>query len=290
MEQRASSPNPHPGPLLPSAIPRDVTSTAGTGSSPVRPISPSLPAAAAPLERQTPTPSIEATRPGPSYHYDSALSRETSTETFTPSGGGEASNSCPAEFTPLFTVVDDARAHTTLHPEVRYIFSDDDGDNLADMLIRLNSPSGRSAATSQTVTRRGIAASSSASSVSTGTAARRTRTASALGPPVQERAIVVTLAPDGRSVASAHSLTSDWQILAAGVTAAPTLDGNASEGGLMLRISGTEGFNDHCASDSKTVRPEQLKDGRLSMEAAVELYRERMDELRKIAAAGAVLD
>ena len=223
--------------LLPSAIPRD--STESTDSR--RPSQPSAILRAASGESEGPGETED--EPVPSH----------------------------PDFAPFFTLVEDARSGTAHHPAVRYIFSDDDGDILTDALVRLNSTGSASTTTSRTVgassreTRKGIS--------STETTRKRTASAST-GVPGRERAIVITLTPDGRGVAAAHSLTPDWQVLGADVAAAPTLEGEEGEtGGLMLRIQGTAGVE---AREAEAA----------SLEAAVERYRERMEELRKVVAMG----
>ena len=88
----------------------------------------------------------------------------------------------------------------------------------------------------------------------------------------------MNLAPSGRDVASAHSLTEDWQVLGAEIGAAPMLegDGEGETGGLMLRIKGTEGI------------PQAKFDDGLSMEALIEVYKGRMDELKKVVELGGI--
>lgn len=73
-------------------------------------------------------------------------------------------------------------------------------------------------------------------------------------------------------------MTSDWQVLSAEITSAPTLEGaNGEEGkSMMLRIEGTEG--------AKRLGREEGE--ALSLEGLVEEFGRRMEELRRVVGAG----
>lgn len=73
-------------------------------------------------------------------------------------------------------------------------------------------------------------------------------------------------------------MTSDWQVLSAGISSAPTLEGASGEEGkgMMLRIEGTEG--------AKRLRREEGK--AMGLEGLVEKFGRRMEELRRVVGAG----
>lgn len=110
-------------------------------------------------------------------------------------------------FHPLFTVIQDLAANGTSyhHPHVHYIFSDDDPDPITESLL-------------QTI---------DSSEDATGTH--------------QERVVIIDVAADGHTIATAKSLSSDWQLTSTEVQLAPTFDDAdaVNEAGLMLSIIGT---------------------------------------------------
>lgn len=127
----------------------------------------------------------------------------------------------PPPFAPIFTLVNNTSTHTTHHPHVRYIFSDDDPDVLTQALADLDPELDQSAAD-----------------------------------PIlpHNRAMILDLAPDptgGYSVAWASSLSPSWAVLDAQLSQIPQSDeesNNGNEGGegngradrLMLRIEGVD--------------------------------------------------
>jgi hypothetical protein len=263
-----------------------------TSPSPSSPTSPRIGQSSGDHARP-PVSGFSATQGDVNISKPTSFSREASGESEDPSGV-EFSTANPdsytyPEFASFFTLVEDVRTGTAHNPTVHYIFTDDEGDGLTDTLFRLNSPHSVSAATSRTVTRK-ITGASSSSETSRNRGPALSAEAGEQGGsssiPPRERAIVVTLSEDGRSVATAHSLTSDWQVLGADITAAPTLHGDDLEGetgGLMLRVSGTEGI----PADVPGNGPGGAADEDVvSLEAAVERYRERMEELRRVVEAG----
>jgi len=64
-------------------------------------------------------------------------------------------------------------------------------------------------------------------------------------------------------------LTGDWQVLSAEMGKAPTLEGGGEEGGLMLRIVGTEGPKGDGLEGT-------------GLEGLVETFGRRMGELRRV--------
>ena len=149
---------------------------------------------------------------------------------------------------PFFVHVEDVPSSTTHHPAVHYVFSDDDGGALTDKLLQIEA-----GAKAQSSKRAGGAS------------------------PAAERVVVLSVGADGRSVESASSMSAEWQVLAAEVSSAPTLEGEGGDGGLMLRIRGTSGVEEGPGDGAKDAAASET-----SLEAVVANYRERMDELRKI--------
>lgn len=204
-----------------------------------------------PLPKETPTASFSSVRPTPQNpQLKRSLPRDDFPhDNFPHDGAAELIKShisdTPLPFEPFFSLVEDARATAAHHPAVHYIFSDDDTEVLPETLLTL-------ALTPQTQ--------------------KHTPASPAVAKGgVRDRYVVVTLGENGRSVASAQSLTGDWQVLGAEVSAAPMLEGEEGEtGGLMLRIQGTSGVGEDGGGAEGDV------------EGAVERFRERMTELRRV--------
>ncbi|KFY88888.1 hypothetical protein V498_06621 [Pseudogymnoascus sp. VKM F-4517 (FW-2822)] len=153
----------------------------------------------------------------------------------------EAQEAMPARppFTPFFTLVDDASSSSTHHPvNVRYIFSDDDDQDLTDDFLAAISGEPSPQSSSHIM--------QSSSSI---TSSQRPSARDAREP--EHRTILVDLDATGTAVTSAHSLSSSWQVLSASVTKAPTwesgptaADNNEEDGAsarFMLRLEGTKG-------------------------------------------------
>jgi hypothetical protein len=113
----------------------------------------------------------------------------------------------------------------------------------------------------------------------------------------EERVLIIDVNDSGDGITSASSLSSNWQILSASLTSAPTWDGadpssdnNDQEGnrdrGLMLRVEGvgvekeeeTEGLG--IAAGKSTVLGEE------EMQSLLEGFDRKMGVLMKIVAAG----
>ena len=73
-------------------------------------------------------------------------------------------------------------------------------------------------------------------------------------------------------------MTPDWQVLNAEVTPAPMLEGGeeGETGGLMLKIEGTEGVSLQSTAEESEV----------GMEGLVEIFKGRMEELRRVVEKG----
>jgi hypothetical protein len=253
--------------------------------------------------------------------------------------GGEAESkedviSSIPPFQPLFTLIEDTRTGNHHHPAVHYVFTDDDGDMITDAAQRieelraayeasLRSTSAgdkkrsrsRSASHTPNDPARGKARAEGSLRSKSRSRSRSLGTGRTSARP-RERFIVVTLGPDGRSIAAAHSMTSDWQVLEAEVSTAPMLDGveggREEEGGggnggagdhadeegedeageidaregrskqklqpLMLKIEGTE----EITGAGNGERGDGGGKGVGGIEEEVERFRLRMNELKKV--------
>jgi hypothetical protein len=99
-------------------------------------------------------------------------------------------------------------------------------------------------------------------------------------------------ATHGYRIASAHSLTPDWQVLNTSLSLAPTFDtpqttndpdtdpNTSSSGALMLRIEGTAGFPRDVASGKDRDAKSQ------TLEEMMEQFEKRMSELRRVIETG----
>ncbi|MCJ1414780.1 hypothetical protein MMC32_001108 [Xylographa parallela] len=182
------------------------------------------------------------------------LSEDSTTTQIPPFPPTDASTTEPASqpFSPFFTLIEDAHSPTTHHPTVHYIFSDDDSDLLTNTLLHIHD--------SQAAPR-------------PDTQSRSTSSPIRAEQKIKERYVVLDLAASGMAVESVHSLTGDWQVLSAEIGKAPTLEGGGGEGGLMLRIEGTEG-------------PKGEGVEGLGLEGLVETFGRRMGELRRVVEGG----
>ncbi|KAI9846936.1 MAG: hypothetical protein M1838_001099 [Thelocarpon superellum] len=116
---------------------------------------------------------------------------------------------------PFFTLIEDVSTSTHHHPNVHYVFSDDDTDLMTHAALRALSPSppppldGQGQAHAHAP---GTSSSSVSASLHDG-----------LAQP-QERYLVLDLNATGDAVTAAHSLSTDWQVIGVDVTSAPTWD------------------------------------------------------------------
>ncbi|MCJ1292415.1 hypothetical protein MMC34_003965 [Xylographa carneopallida] len=182
------------------------------------------------------------------------LSSDSTTTQIPPSPTTEPPATEPASqpFNPFFTLIEDAHSPTTHHPTVHYIFSDDDPDLLTNALLHIHDSQAAQAPSTQS---------------------RGPGSPPRVDQDTQERYVLLNLAASGTAVDSVHSLTGDWQVLSAEIGKAPTLEGGGGEGGLMLRIEGTEG--------SKAEGVECL-----GLEGLVETFGRRMGQLRRVVEGG----
>ena len=146
----------------------------------------------------------------------------------------------PPTFRPFFTLVEDAASGEHYHPTVHYFFSDDDPDGLTSSLL--------DAMHSQQ--------------------------------DPNHRLLLVDVAQDGRTVTSAHSLNSSWQIASTSTVPAPSWTDSgpatASEG-LMLKLEGQE---------AQTPFDSKAEDAVQRMESDIEAFRNRLAHLQNVLAEG----
>ncbi|MCJ1286001.1 hypothetical protein MMC26_005343 [Xylographa opegraphella] len=203
----------------------------------------------------TPLPSRAAVSPLLPSALPKDLSEDSTTTQIPPSPPAEPSTTEAASqpFSPFFTLIEDAHSPTTHHPTVHYIFSDDDSDLLTNTLLHIHDSQAAQPRANQ----------SSGASLPPRAV-----------PETQERYVLLNLAASGTAVESVHSLTGDWQVLSAEIGKAPTLEGGGGgEGGLILRIEGTEGL-----------KAEEVEG--LGLEGLVETFGRRMGELRRVVEGG----
>ena len=112
----------------------------------------------------------------------------------------------PPDFKPFFTLIEDSATGEHHHPAVHYLFQDDDPEDFTHPILdalERHDPPEHGAA----------------------------------------RLVIIDVAADGRTIASASSLSTDWQALKTTVSRAPSWRDDAAadaERGVMLTISGTE--------------------------------------------------
>ncbi|KAH8690086.1 hypothetical protein BGW36DRAFT_364812 [Talaromyces proteolyticus] len=229
----------------------------------------------------------------------------------------------PPAFRPFFTLIEDVHSSDYHHPTVHYIFSDDDPDLITEASLRAlelshDSPAqnvlgGSSGEGSETAQQRqsptlekpsylppplpgvqerfivldvertsslsgGGTVEQVATSAGTGTTAASTPPTQKQPQPPHQQA-----SSHGYRVASAHSLTPDWQVLDSSLSLAPTFDTPqntndpdtaAPSSALMLRIQGTAGFSTGREND---------KEGKTqTLEEMMEQFDKRMFELRRV--------
>ena len=154
----------------------------------------------------------------------------------------------PADFRSFFTLIEDTDVREYHHPTVHYIFSDDDPEILTSAVLETLDHTQEQSHAKQTAT---------------------SETA-------QERYVIIDIGADGKSVASASSLSSDWQALKTSITQAPSWgESNTQEDrGLMLKVSGRY-YGKVDTSKAGKRRQEQA----INVEEMVKIYGERMERL-----------
>ncbi|KAL1994453.1 hypothetical protein VTN49DRAFT_1923 [Thermomyces lanuginosus] len=239
-------------------------------------------------------------------HYQAEDVSEEQPEHAVPTGSGRAE---PNLFRPFFTLIEDAHSSDYHHPTVHYIFSDDDPEILTEASMRAlgigdaaplpprGEPGDSEGGNKQPATflpppvpgvkeryiildveptSTGVPEGQFATSAGTGT----TQMSSS---PAQQKQQQANL---GYRIMSAHSLSSDWQVLDAHLSPAPTFDtpqnaDDASGGTLMLRIEGTSCFPRDIHTTAK-----DNNDPSQTLEEMMEQFEKRMGELRRVIEAG----
>jgi hypothetical protein len=127
------------------------------------------------------------------------------------------------DFQPFFTLIENPSTSEHHHPTVHYIFADDDPEIITEAACRALAEDEPEQTESQQ------------------------EEETKLPPPaegVREHYLLLDVKPggpgSGYEVTKAHSLSSEWQVLNASISNAPTMDGRAAEAGegLMLKIEG----------------------------------------------------
>ena len=166
------------------------------------------------------------------------------------------------DFQPFFTIVKDADTSEHHHPSVHYVFADDDPEVITEAacyaLFQQNErqvagwPESNNTLQSQDI---------------------------------KEHLVLIDVEPGNGAnlfhILKSHSLSSDWQILNASISSAPTIDSAASERGerLMLKIEGVS------ARATSNAVPMQ-KDKGETLQQMVERFEEGLIEVRRMAAIG----
>ncbi|CAZ82279.1 unnamed protein product [Tuber melanosporum] len=170
--------------------------------------------------------------------------------------------STPQTLAPFFTLISNPSSTAHKHPVVHYVFSDDEFDPI---------PPGAS-----------------------GKGQEQEREQERQ----QERVVVVDMNADGETVAAAHSLSADWQVVGANVASAPQWmagdeDGgggggagaSGSSGGLMMTICGLEAPKIGSMGAAVTASGTTGRGGGGGKETLYELaemYHERMAEIKSV--------
>ena len=158
----------------------------------------------------------------------------------------------PPNFTPFFTLIEDADTGEHYHPSVHYVFADDDPVLLTAASMRALGVDD-AALIAQPPEPEPLNGDVNADP-SLGPGARENEAddevrESPLPPPlpgVKERFLLLDVGSDGASIVAAQSLSAEWQVTGTQVRAAPTWDeeavaeGGGISGGVMVRVEGVE--------------------------------------------------
>ncbi|KAK7544254.1 uncharacterized protein J3D65DRAFT_11343 [Phyllosticta citribraziliensis] len=154
----------------------------------------------------------------------------------------------PANFTPFFTLVEDASTGHTEHPSVHYVFADDDPELHTAIFARaLGDTSAVTSARHTSRHRSGFARGNEEEDDESSDPAAAASPQPILPPSVpgqKDRYVVLDLSADARSITQAQSLSREWQVISTSISAAPTFteegDDAGGSGALMLRVEGLE--------------------------------------------------
>lgn len=153
----------------------------------------------------------------------------------------------PPDFRPFFTLIQDAETGEHHHPSIHYIFSDDDPAFLTSAVLENISLQDRQPEDL----------------------------------PHGERVVVLDVAPDGKAITHAQSLSSTWQLSNATLSQAPSWNEGTEakrDGSMMLTIAGMEGHALHIATPRKASVESML--GRV--ESIISGYSERLSSLDRL--------
>jgi hypothetical protein len=153
----------------------------------------------------------------------------------------------PSDFRPFFNLIEDPKGGEYHHPIVHYIFSDDDPEILTSAALD---------------------------------SLDRYEDGQRQGDDIDERCIIVDITVDGKTVASASSMSPQWQALKTTVTPAPSWGDNTKDvdRGLMLKVSGQE-----TSSISST---KSMKKRAHDIEGLVKTFSSRLDSLEDVLGKG----
>ncbi|TIA03027.1 hypothetical protein D6C82_02228 [Aureobasidium pullulans] len=158
----------------------------------------------------------------------------------------------PPDFRPFFTLIEDPDTGEHHHPSVHYIFSDDNPDFVTSTIVEGIDQEQADTSSDQ--------------------------------PPVtnRERMILLDIAPDGKTVSEAQSLSPHWQILKTTVGQAPSWADEVSRKdipGLMLNIQGMES---HKLKIQSNRRRNSQEDTMARVEAMIGGYTECLTTLERL--------
>ena len=170
-----------------------------------------------------------------------------------------------SEFQPFFALIETPATSEHHHPTVHYIFADDDAEIITEAACR-------------------ALAQDDAQHIQS----LQEEESKLPGPidGVREHYILLDVQPgeagSGYEVTKAHGLSSEWQVLNASITNAPTIDGNVSESGegLMLKIEGISAITQTDSVDSGRRKAKE------SLEQMVDRFEKGLVEIRKMIDAG----
>lgn len=161
-------------------------------------------------------------------------------------------------FLPFFTLIENPSTSEHHHPTVHYIFADDDAEIITEAACR---------------------ALANDDNQHTNQEDEEAKLPAAVEG-VREHYILLDVQPSqahGYDVAKAHSLSSDWQVMNASISNAPTIDRNDAESGegLMLKIEGVGAIPQ---TDSEEANRRQKE----SLQQMVERFESGLAEIRKM--------
>ncbi len=161
-------------------------------------------------------------------------------------------------FQPFFTLIENPSTSEHHHPTVHYIFADDDADIITEAVCRALAQDDNQHTNQEDEEAKLPAASEG----------------------VHDHYILLDVRPgegNAYEVTKAHSLGSDWQVMNASISNAPTIDDNDAKSGegLMLKIEGV-------GSIPQTDSEEANRREKESLQQMVERFERGLAEIRKM--------